>query len=198
MAYRRVRVNQPLSSSEQASAPPCAAEVEASQWFKLEVQCHESALRGFLRKKYPNLDTDDVVQESYLKLFRAKSARNINSAKAFLFTVAINTAHTFFRRSRRFSSTPVDELPEWEVIEGNIPDVAETVNARERRELLLSVVTDLPSRQREIFLLRMVRGMSNGEIAKHLELNEGTVRTQVIRGIKRCAELLRKRGVRPD
>lgn len=196
--YRPDRVSPPLPAPEPVSAPPCITPEEDSRWFKSEVQPHEPALRGYLRRKYPNLDTDDVVQESYLKLFRANSARKIISAKAFLFTVAVNTANTLFRRNKIYSPTPIDELPEWEVLEGNIPDVTETVQAHERRELLLSVVVELPSRCREIFLLRTVRGLSNGEIARQLGLNEGTVRTQVIRGMKRCAELLQERGVRPD
>ena len=46
-------------------------------------------------------DVDDVVQESYLRVWKARTTRPIESAKAFLFTVARRLALDFVRRKRR-------------------------------------------------------------------------------------------------
>lgn len=186
----------PSEPSVALPAPPCAATPPADdeRWFRESVQPHEGALRGFLRRKYPTLDTDDVVQESYLKLFRARSVRQIVFGKAFLFTVAVNTANTLFRRRKIYADVPVSELPESQVL-ANTGDVTEALNAQQEQELLSSVIAELPPRCREIFLLRVARGLTNGEIAAQLGLSEGTVRTQVVRAMQRCTELLKKRGL---
>lgn len=177
--------------------PPCSAGAvkDNDQWFREAVQPHEAALRGYLRKRFPAIDPDDVVQESYLKLFKAKAAHPINSAKAFLFTIAANTARTIFRRERIYSDVPVSELPDSEVLEEGAPNATDIVNSRQQHSLLVEVVAELPLRCREIFLLRLVRGLTNAEIARELDLSEGTVRTQVARAMSRCTELLRERGV---
>ena len=66
---------------------------EQTRWFTREVQPHEPLLRAYLRKPFPTLhDFDDVVQESHLRLLRAREQGRIESAKAYLFAVARNVA----------------------------------------------------------------------------------------------------------
>jgi len=65
------------------------------------VQPHESSLRAYLRAVFPSLpDLDDLVQETYLRLIRARESGRVNYAKAFLFTTARNAAIDFFRRRK--------------------------------------------------------------------------------------------------
>lgn len=69
---------------------------EAARWFAEEVQPHESSLRSYLRRVFPRLpDIDDLVQESYARLIRARAAGKVSFAKAFLFTTARNAALAF-------------------------------------------------------------------------------------------------------
>lgn len=187
----------PSDPSVALPAPPCTVTppVDDERWFRENVLPHEETLRGYLRRKYPTLDTDDVVQESYLKLFRARSVRQIVFAKAFLFTVASNTANTLFRRRKLYSDVPVSELPDSGVLEDTASDAFELINARQQQALLVEVVAELPARCREIFMLRLARGLTNAEIARQLGLSEGTVRTQVVRAMHRCTEMLKERGV---
>ncbi len=187
----------PSDPSVALPAPPCTVNPPADDehWFRESVQPHEGALRGYLRRKYPTLDTDDVVQESYLKLFRMRSVRQIVFAKAFLFTVASNTANTLFRRRKLYSDVPVSELPDSQVLEDTASDAFELINTRQQQALLVEVVAELPVRCREIFMLRLARGLTNAEIAQQLGLSEGTVRTQVVRAMHRCTEMLKERGV---
>ena len=37
---------------------------EQRRWFAEEVQPHESELRGYLRRQFPSVEVDDVVQET--------------------------------------------------------------------------------------------------------------------------------------
>jgi RNA polymerase sigma-70 factor (ECF subfamily) len=130
------------------------------------------------------------VQESYLKLLKSRTAGSIESAKAYFFSVARNTALKVFRRRQKlFSPIPVNELPEWRVIAGG-PDAAAAANASQRLELAARSIDQLPPRCREILRLAVVRGLSTTEIACELGLSAATVRVQLSRGIARCARFI--------
>lgn len=178
----------PASSSEPARNP------DQGRWFAEEVQPHEPALRGYLRHKFPSLDTDDLLQESYLRIFQTHAAGRVASAKSYVFSVARNTARRLFQRRRKlYSETPVNELPDWRVIEGG-PDAADITNTAQRLELVADAVDSLPARCREIFTLAIVDGLTSREIAHRLGLSENTVRVQLARGVRKCADFLREKG----
>src|SRR5262249_25074496 len=72
---------------------------EHAQWFAEEVQPHEPALRAYLQGRFPSLNEwDDIIQESYARVLKAKGAGTINYPKALLFTTARNAALDLFRR----------------------------------------------------------------------------------------------------
>jgi len=164
----------------------------SARWLAEEVRPHEAHVRGYLRHQFPDVDADDVVQESYLKLLQHEAGGRILSAKAYFFSVARNTALKVFRRRRIFSSVAVNELPDWRVLDGG-PDAIETINARQRLELVADAVDQLPARCREIIRLALVAGLTTADIAKQLGIAESTVRVQMARGIKKCAAYLRER-----
>ncbi len=168
---------------------------EHARWFAEEVQPHEPMLRAYLQKQFPALpDVDDVVQESHLRLLRARRRGGIASAKAYLFAIARNVALGVFRRDRKFPSVPVNELAGLRLLE-DAADVAETASCNQEIALATAAIDALPPRCREIVMLRALRGLTHKEIAARLGLSEQTVRVQVARGMKKCADYLRARGV---
>lgn len=180
-----------MNSSPAAHDP--AASIEQARWLAEEVQPHEAALRGYLRNSFPSVDVDDVVQESYLKLWKARTAGRIASSKAYFFSIARNTALTLFQRRKLYSDTPVSDLPGWRVLDGR-PDASDVTDASQRHELMIEAITRLPPRCREVLRLAVLRGRRNAEIAVELGLAENTVRVHLARGIKKCADFLREQG----
>lgn len=177
-------------------SPDQSPATEQARWFAEEVQPHEPALRAWLRSQFPSLgDVDDVVQESYLNLLRKPPACKITFTKAYLYAAARNAVLKGFRRRRIYSDVPVNELPDWQLLDGGA-DVTETVTVRQQDALVAEAIVQLPERCREIVRLRAVQGLSYGEIAAQLALSEATVRVQIARGIKKCAHFLRERGAR--
>ncbi len=171
---------------------------DRSRWFAEEVQLHEVALRNYLRGRVPSpADVDDVVQESYLKILKAKPGKGIESIRAYLFTIARNTAFKLLRKEKIFSPVRVTDLPpSWVVDEKQ--NVAETANLRSQDALLAEAIAQLPARRREMLLLRVADGLAPGEIAAQLGVSESTVRTQLTRALEQCRKLLRDRGVTAD
>ncbi len=166
---------------------------DPARWFHEEVQPHEPALRSYLRNRFPSIDADDVVQESYLRLLKVKAAGGVACAKAYVFAIARNTALAVFRRRKFISDVPVNELPDWSILDDG-PDAAAITNARQQFALAEAAVEHLPARCREIIRLAAFEGLSPREIAQRLEIAESTVYVQLARGFKKCAEYLRERG----
>ncbi len=173
---------------------PTSAEsalADQAQWYSREVEPHERALRNYLTRRFPSVEADDVIQESYFKLFRARSSGPILSAKAYLFAIARNTALTVFRRRRLFSDTPLSDVAELPAagLEWARPDLGE---ADERLQLAIAVIDSLPRRCREVVKLAALEHQSPAEIARRLGIAESTVYVQLAAGVRKCAERLRQ------
>ena len=84
---------------------------ERNRWFAEEIQPHEFKLRNWLRHRFPWLtDVDDLVQESYARLVRAKSEGRIAHPKSYLFTTARNAALDQARRNEIVAIESVADL----------------------------------------------------------------------------------------
>lgn len=182
-------VNSTPSSSPRVAAP------EVSAWFAHEVQPHESSLRAYLRTRFPSLpDIDDFVQESYARLIRARAAGRVSYAKAFLFTTARNAALDFFRRRKVASIEAVEDLSAVPAEES--VDVADALTRQQELEMLAKAVSALPERCRQVLTLRLLYARTHREIALELRISEHTVKAQLAKGMRRCAEYFEQRGIK--
>lgn len=175
--------------------PDVSASAEQSRWFAEEVQPYEPELRNYLRGLFPSLpDIDDLVQDSYARLLRARNEQVIRYPKAFLFTTARNLALDFFRRRKVLSIDGVADLSALTVIEEGT-DVVDAVTKRQELEMLAEAVRTLPRCCRQVLTLRLLYGFSHRKIAEELRLSEHTVKAQMAKGMRRCADYLEKKGL---
>lgn len=188
-------MSQPASTST-ASAPPCVAPSEPTTWFKEEVQPHERQLRGYLRGQFPAVrDVDDVVQESYLKIWQARAKTPIASAKAFLFRIARNLALDLVRRDR---ASPVDSSrsPETEFVLDHGPNAIEVLLTHETLQLMAQAIAALPPKERDVILLHKVGGLTQKETAERLSVPLRTVENRTLQALSRCQAFLSARGIK--
>ncbi len=170
-----------------------APQSNSVKWFAEEVQPHEPALRSYLRARFPAMrDIDDIVQDSYLQVLKRQPAGHIASVRAYLFAVAHHAVLRVFRRQKIYSDVPVSELSLSRLLD-DAPNATEIAYARQRESLVTEAIAALPLRCREVFSLRVLRGLSHAEIAAQLRLSEATVRVQVARGLQKCAQFVRER-----
>jgi RNA polymerase sigma-70 factor (ECF subfamily) len=175
------------------SMPP--QDPEPARWFASEVLPHEAALRAYLRSQFSSLtDPDDVVQETYARLLRARERAPIESPRGLLFATARNAARDLLRRRAVAQTFPITETDESRVFD-DAPAVPETVSRRQETDLLAAAIAELPPRCREILVLRKFENLSHREIARRLGIAEHTVEAQLTKALRRCEDFFDRHGL---
>lgn len=129
---------------------------------------HARHVRNFLFYKGAGAsEAEDLVQEAFLRMWRECSKVPYEKAKGFLFTVAGNLfldAKKHEKVTLRFQrQQPADGADE-----ENPHFLLET---RELQERLESAISQLPEKQREVFLMNRMDKMTYAEIAGCLGLS---------------------------
>ena len=187
-------MNSTAASTLSCTPPGLFVAAEDSRWFK-EIGPHERELRVFLQRRFPSIgDIDDVVQETYARLLRARKAGSVTLTRAYFFVIARNVALDLVRRVRPVSLEALDDFDPLAVAEDS-PDAAETASREQELQLLADAMRALPPRCREILTLRRIEGLSHRAISSRLGIAEGTVNAQLAIGLMRCRAYLCAHGV---
>jgi RNA polymerase sigma-70 factor, ECF subfamily len=145
-------------------------------------------------------DVQDVVQEAFIKAFRALPRfRGESAFYTWLYRIAINTAKNHIvARSRRPPGVDV-EVDDAEHLDGAdaLRDLENPESALARDELSAEIdaaISDLPDDLRSAVTLREFDGLTYEQIAEIMECPVGTVRSRIFRAReaidKRIAPLL--------
>jgi RNA polymerase sigma-70 factor (ECF subfamily) len=168
---------------------------EQARWFAEEVKPHEPILRGYLSKRFPSLPNhDDIVQEAYARLWHARTKSRLSSAKGFLFTAARNLAIDTLRRRQAVTHESISEVTQMPALE-EAPGVAESLERQQRLQVLNEAIASLPTRCREVLVLRHLDGLAYKEIAERLGISPNTVKLHIIKGMRDCAAYFRAQGL---
>jgi RNA polymerase sigma-70 factor (ECF subfamily) len=166
---------------------PAGQEVFATEALTYVDQLYATALR---LTRSPS-DAEDLVQDTYLKAFRAVNQfRPGSNLKAWLFTILQNT----FRNARRDRGRdPVDvdsETVERSPLGELTPNPEQRLLASAAGAEVRQALDALPPAFREAVWLRDVEELSYAEIAQVLDVPIGTVMSRISRGRRLLHERL--------
>jgi RNA polymerase sigma-70 factor (ECF subfamily) len=131
-------------------------------------------------------DLDDLVQETFIRAFRALDGWRAESAfRSWLMSIASNLLKDHYRRRRRRTMI---SLEEWHLQTHDDP--AAILDATDAEEGLRRGLTTLPRLQREVFLLRAQQGLEYEEISRILETTPGAARVHYHNAVKQLKEFL--------
>jgi len=132
-------------------------------------------------------DIDDVVQESFIKAFRAiERFRGDSAFYTWLYRIAINTAKNHIvAQSRRPPASDVDvstaEIGTAAHQFRDIESPERLAMAGELKQVLKETLQGLPEELRDAIRLREFEGLSYEEIAQTMDWPIGTVRSRIFR-----------------
>ncbi|MFZ0609624.1 MAG: sigma-70 family RNA polymerase sigma factor, partial [Xanthobacteraceae bacterium] len=142
-------------------------------WLGRYVLPHESALRGWLRRRAPvGLEVDDIIQETYTRLVAAESVDQIKDPRTYTFQTAKSVILSHIRRAKIVRITAIEHIDDVGV-DWVAPE--QTVVSCDELARLAEAIAALPEPAGSVFRLRRVHNMSQKEVAAELGLSEGSV-----------------------
>jgi RNA polymerase sigma factor (sigma-70 family) len=168
---------------------------ERHDWFLNQIFRHRAALHHYLRRFTSGAeDIEDLVQETYVRVYALPDYHAVNSSKALLFRIAHNLA---VERARRQKSQATDSVADLELLSVYSSEAApeEQIDARRRFESFCAAVDRLPPLCRRVFVLRKVYKLSHTEISEVLGVSHSTIEKHVAKGLVRCRDYLRELGL---
>ena len=178
---------------------------DQAQFADLAMEYMGSLYSAALRMTRNPADAEDLVQETYLKAYRAfGSFKEGTNLKAWLYRILTNTFINSYRaRKRRPEQTEIDDVEDLYLYRrlGGLEAVSAGRSAEEEvlehftESEVKDAVEALPEQFRMAVLLADVEGFSYKEIAEILDIPIGTVMSRLHRGRKALQKTLHDFGM---
>lgn len=137
-------------------------------------------LRRFLDTRE---DVEDTLHESFLRAYQAERSVSLESPRSYLFRTAKNLALNKIESRRVRQTDTVADFESVAVITEDVNDLEQRAIVEERLELALQAIANLPTRVREVYVLRKVHGLKQRDVARQLGIAESTVEKHVAKGL---------------
>lgn len=142
--------------------------------YNTAVETYSNRLYYFILKNLRDEnDANDVVQDTFMKLWEHKQEVYPEKAKSWLFTTASRALINLAKKNKRTESLEVATYAE------PSSPVSRTF---ELKDVIHECLDTLPPLQRTIILLRDLEGYNYKEIGEILKLNESQVKVYLFRG----------------
>jgi RNA polymerase sigma factor (sigma-70 family) len=149
-------------------------------------------LLSFFRKRTHNgSDTEDLVQQVFLRLAQSRQEGEIHNPDAYIFQTAANALRDHYRHlavHNRFLNQTVAD--------GNASDLSpeRIVLAKEDLARLVEGMRELPERTRDILILRCFEGLRNAEIAQLHHISTRSVEKHIAKALAALSKIIDREG----
>jgi len=137
-------------------------------------------------------DAEEVTQQTFCKAFdNIGSMRGDSQIKTWLFRIALNENKTFYRKKK-------DHLeldPATVSSEGAEEGILKKVINKETLDIAMKAVKELPPKQRDAVILRVINELDYAEIGRITNCSESTAKVNFHYGIENLRKKMNKNGV---
>lgn len=166
---------QQVAANDQSAMDECLNRYGGLVWALVKRRCPLQA------------DAEDVVQEVFMDIWKNAHRYDPSIAEESTF-IAMITRRRLIDRSRRqqrlVDTAPLTEVPE--PASDDLPNVEVNDEAARIREIMQQLSDD----ERRVIELAIDRGMSQSQIAEHIKMSLGTVKSLARRGMLRLRSLV--------
>ena len=186
-----VKDNNSMSESPRVINPAALLLRSAMSDFEIPLTKYAVSILGDLEQ------ARDVVQDTFLKLYKQDPEKVRKKVKSWLFTVCRNHCYDLIKRNRRTSNLEEDEIS---YITSNDDNPFQVISFLEGREeidekinILYSLIEELPSRQREVMRLKFQANLSYKEIAETIGISTSNVGFVMHSALKKLREDMKEK-----
>ena len=130
-----------------------------------------------LRRRF-GTDTEDLVQEIWLRVAAIEADLDIRHPRAFLLKVAFNIGLSKDRQTRRRR----------QILDSALPLGAAAIEPAQNAAVeIQEIVLALPQPLRDVFVLSRFGGLTNNQIAEQLGISPKTVEWRMTKALAQCA-----------
>ena len=135
-------------------------------------------------------DGEDAMQESILKAYeKIDTLRSKRKFKAWIFQILANECYQILRNRKR--QEPTDPF---EFSQHDSPCENSAADTNIENGEILSYILRIPKQYQKVLILYYYDEFSTKEIAKILDIPQGTVKSRLARGRKQLKDLLEMEG----
>jgi RNA polymerase sigma-70 factor (ECF subfamily) len=136
----------------------------------------------------------DVVQDTFLRLWKAGDELDQTRLAQWLYTVCRNRALDVVRKESRMSAMSAEAAATRRSAE---PDPAAVAQKRDTAAVARSLLDGLPTNQQEVIRLKLQHGLSYRQIGEVAGLSVSNVGFLIHTGLKRLRQQMRDLGLTP-
>jgi RNA polymerase sigma-70 factor (ECF subfamily) len=160
---------------------------------------HARRLHRFFAMQFRDEElTRDLVQEVFERVIGARERLPRDSGfSPWIWTIAVNLARNTRRKRRNAPTTlsldvppEIEDAPLHERLADAAPSPRHRAERSEQAARLLRAVEQIEAPQREVILLKYFQNLPCSEVARVLEISEGTVWSRTHRALVRLKEIL--------
>jgi RNA polymerase sigma-70 factor (ECF subfamily) len=134
---------------------------------------------------------DDIVQEVFLKVYRAlNDFRGDSGVYTWLYRITVNISLNTIRKQRIKDFLRIDEFFEYPSEESEQPD--KQYEQSEQKQLIEEAIQRLPEKQKAVFILRYYEELPYEDISKILKTSIGGLKANYFHAVKNIGEFVNR------
>lgn len=155
---------------------------------KIYKETYDNTLKYVISRCYNINEVDDIIQETYLELYKIMSAkRKIENYHAYIMTIAKNKMIKHFNKYKKMNTISIfqesDDKDFTIDIDAGI-DIESEFITKENIDEIWKYLSSVDSQKAKIFYLYFIEDMTFKQISEDLKMPEATIKSITYRMIK--------------
>ncbi len=142
----------------------------------------DTVYRFFLKITMDEMDAEDLAQTVFIKCYKGLKRFQFNAEfTTYLYRAKVNTVNSYLSRNKWRNFLHLDQTPE---------RFYEEEDAAFTKKEIWDAISKLPTKQRNVVMMRLNQQMPYKEIGEILNFSEGTAKVNYHHGIKKLRKWL--------
>jgi len=151
-------------------------------------------LKAFVLKKVNEASlADDIIQDTFIKMrMNIEKLEDSSKINSWIYQIARNNINDHFRKKTRFLEKPPEDIGTLELITEDDDEMKTLIQTKRFSDYASSVVNQLPEKYRDAVYWVDIKGISQNELAKKLNISVSGAKSRVQRGRQKIKEIVLK------